>query len=880
MALILKMVVCATLTASVGADDQATSGPSSRLLHQFDFNERFNGNLEDWPKYWTPFDGTEFPKFAEGGFDDAVGHDDPPSLRLTCNGRNVAFRYAGPDTPVSPLGNYVVTGWIRCAELRHARAALSAYYIDADRLPIAHTQLFSKLVSDRGDEWQAVEVFLRAGPPEARTIGLTAWVVQENVWQTAPTSNRHIAHFDVHGRAWFDDIQVHHLPNLTLKISDGEASDGQHGSLVARVADSDMSSLRAQLTILDIDARNILTREMGPAVGHMERTTILPLESLGQGMFRARLEVFDAELEIASRSLQFAVIDSAAFDAADPRFLAPAFGIVLNPADRSDPLTELSMLKRLRAGALKIPVWSGSADVPDLADAPVNTDRLLYELLKARVRITGVLVGSPSDLARAAGAFPRSLLSLIEDDPAAWGPHLRRVVAPYSSVLRSWQVGPDADAVVVADPRLPAAVQLIRDEMANLTTAAQLTIPASAMWEPVQPSDAVDEVCLTLGSHVSPSQFMHHVREYRKVGWPVDSVFVETPASDGVLSRSVWRDWCKRLLRARQSGARTVYVSQPWRSRARPDGVITETDPEYVLLGTLTHLFGDANSGQPVYIAPGVSAVAFHSGLHSTLALWNDDVGEVGRDEQIQLGGAKRQFDMWGRSSPLRRSEDGRHIVRLNADPIYIDRVDRWLIEFHSALKLSPSRLVPSINSLAVELHIFNPHSMAVTGTAHPEFPDGWEARPRHVDFSLAPNETRSFSFELRIDRAATAGEKIVNVRFDLNAGDAYALVVPIEVHLGPSDLDAWGMAFYEGNKLVVSHTVTNRSETNLNFRTYAIAPGRPRQNRIIKDLAPGRGATVEYVFNSAADLSGRPIRLQAREINGARLHNVEVTAE
>ncbi len=878
------MCVAWVVVGVVASESRAAAPESSdRIVHVFDFDERASGNLEPVPRFWVPFGGEGFPRFATGSFDESVGHDKPPSFRLDSQGRNVAYRYAGDETTVEPQSDYLIVGWIHASNLLHARASLSAYYLDRDRLPIIGTQQFGGLVgvSDRDAAgWHRVEVFLPAGPLEAKTIGLTAWVVQEDVWSTQPKTVRHIARNDITASAWFDDIRIYRLPRVGLATSvlGNVLRPGPSAHLVVSVTDMNADQLRAELEVFDTDERRLLTTPIPVRSGEASPSTTVDLSGIDDGLFHARVRVYADDDVLAERSLVFASVTRATND--ERVGVVRSLGVVLDPANRADAVTELAMLRTLGTGSLKIPVWSGLASVPDLADAQGATDAMLFELLKARVAITGVFAGPPSDLVRSAGAYPRSLMEMLDDDPVAWRSYLVRIVAPYSSVFRSWQVGPDDDEATVADPRLPRLIDLVRTEMETLTTAPNLTSPGSLSWESTTGADKADDFSLTLDSSILPRFVLSHLDEYRARGKRVSSIYLQPSSPDGVDRLGQLRDWCKRLVYARATGVETVFVPQPWFTRETVAGPVTEPTSEYVLLHTIADVIGDATPASPVYVAPGVTALTFNDHDTTVLAMWDDLAGPSGRTHDIQLGSATTQIDMFGRQNALERTEDGRQRVTLGSAPTFVRGVERWLVMFRTLLSFSPESIEFSIDEHHVELTIENPYDQPIEGSARIDPPTGWDMSPRRFTFALAPGEKTTQSFTVRFDRDETAGTKTLTAHFELQTDKRIPLIVPLVLKLGTADLEAWGLAIFVGDRLIVRHGVTNLSDEPLSFRGYAVAPRRLRQYRIVNSIEPGRSTTMEYSFKDPESLRGRTIRLQLREINGPRIHNIEVPIE
>jgi len=856
---------------------------NDRVVQVFDFDERASGNLEPVPRFWIPFGGEGFPHFATGSFDESVGHDEPPSFRLDSQGRNVAYRYTGDETTVQPQSDYLIVGWIHTNYLHGARASLSGYYLDRDRLPIIQTQQFSDLVSFSKQDirgWHRVEVFLPAGPPEAKTIGLTAWVVQENVWSTQPKTVRHIVRNDISARAWFDDITIYRLPRVELATSvpGNVLQSGPSSHLIVSVNDTNADQLRAELEVFETNGRRLLSTPIPVHADDALPPTTVDLSGIDNGLFHARIRVYAKQDLLAERSLIFANVTNTTNG--DPVGVARSLGVVLDPANRADAATELTMLKMLNVGSLKIPVWSGLADAPDLADAQDATDAMLFELLKARVAITGVFAGPPSDLVRSAGAYPMSLMEMLDDDPTAWRSYLVRIVAPYSSVFRSWQVGRDDNAVIVADPRLPRLINLVRTEMETLTTAPNLTSPGSLTWEPTTDKTGADDFSLTLDSSILPRFIRSHLDEYRDREQHVSSIYLQPSSPAGVDRREQLGDWCKRLVYARETGVETVFVPQPWFTRDTLAGPVTEPTSELVVLRTIVDVIGDATPASPVYVAPGVTALTFNHHDTTVLAMWDDRAGAAERTHEIQLGSATTQIDMFGRQHALDRTKDGRQRVALGTAPTFVRGVEQWLVMFRTLLSFSPKAIELSIDEHDVALTIENPHDRPIEGNAWIDPPEGWDISPHRFSFMLAPGEKTSQSFTIRFDRDETAGVKTVNVHFELQAGKRFPFVVPLVLKLGTADIEAWGLGIFVGDRLIVRHGVTNLSDKPLSFRGYAVAPRRLRQYRVVNSIQPGRSTTMEYSFKNAGSLRGRTIRLQLREINGPRIHNIEVPIE
>ena len=199
------LVMAMSLGPPASAQQAADYNPApNRIVHLFHFNERGTGNLEEVPMYWLPLRPEGFPGFAEGSFDFEVGATAPPSFYLNCNGRNVAYQYVGPDLPVRANSEYRIALAIRPHNLRHARACVSAYFVDKQGDLLLHTMARSRYVGGESepDDWIPLVLALPAAPRETESIGLSIWVLQEPQWRESAPKDRHIPRVDVHAGVW------------------------------------------------------------------------------------------------------------------------------------------------------------------------------------------------------------------------------------------------------------------------------------------------------------------------------------------------------------------------------------------------------------------------------------------------------------------------------------------------------------------------------------------------------------------------------------------------------------------------------------------------------------------------------------------------------
>ncbi|MCC7293567.1 MAG: hypothetical protein IT449_16025 [Phycisphaerales bacterium] len=859
----------------------ATPSVSHRVIHAFDFNERPLGNLETVPMYWAPFRGKGFPFFADGSLDENVGHETAPSFRLSCSGRNVCFLYQGSQTRVRPNSTYRVAGCIKPEALLHARAMLAACFLNQSGEPILEGLARSEPIGGKGGgEWVEVSMDLPVAPPEARTIGLLVMILQRDSWDPAARRRGYVEFQDVHGGAWFDDIRVYALPRIELRCSAPTHvfTDGDTEGVDIRITSAEPSGLRYTAVVRDVEDRAVLEESADVELSAEGASRRLNLGALPPGIYRAELTVYEGEQPLTRRVLTCARV-------AAPRQgsrMSPArpFGIVIDPAKRCAPGLEADLLLSQGVRSAKLPVWSGLPDDDGNSEAGRREiDQAMMSLYRGGFRLTGVFAGPPPDVLKASGAYRPALLEILTSDPAAWSASVAEVVAPYATMIQAWQVGADDDLELASDVRLPDGRNKLRTEMKRFVHEPLMVTPASSALEPsVAPSEGGD-LSLTLGRDVLPDQIEAHVEAFRKDGSLALDLFVCSADEDRYDRRARLADWAQRVILARHTGAQTVYVPQTW-SVGRVDGIpVVEPKEEFVLLHTLTDVLGDAQPGSIVGIDETARAAVFIRGEEAVVALWDPAAGDGEREHELQLDGVREVVDLWGRRQELTTSADGRQRIRLTPMPVLIPGASMWVFEFQEKATLTPASLPFSVEPQSRTLSLSNSTSQAMSGEAELELPDAWEAKPSKLRFELPAQGTVTYPIELRYPSGEPAGSKLLRLSMTIEGTPPRVFEKEFTLDLGLADLDVWATAFTDRSSLVVRQTIRNRSSETLSFRGFVSAPGRARQYRLIAQIPPGASRIEEYSLPQAGALSGKLLRVGLRELDGTRIHNLELRA-
>jgi len=867
------------------AQPHAADQPSSRIVHRFDFNEP--NYYDDVPRGWLRFPDRQtpdpsFPRYTDGRFDRQVGHAAAPSFHLASDGRSVAYRYTGGETQVRP-GDYVVHGWIKPDNLASARAALSAYYLDWEGRYVPGTQRFSQLIGGAGDDaWTAVSVLLPPAPATAHSVGLTCWVVQDEVWQSPVAGHRHIAWRDVRGGAWFDDIVVQGRPRATLNSAHAGnvVLVGEPLRLHTVVADEETGGLVAELEIAERSGAIIARR--GVPVHEFEdaRTTETLVRDLPPGLYHALLRVRSQGEVIVERQLTFGVLGRRH---SPQEQVAQHVGVMLaqapvaasggeRPASRN-MVDTAALIDELGVGAVKLPIWT--ADSASAFDAhPDELHDLLDRLIGSRVDVIGVFGGAPTSISRADGAFAPTLLDTLSMDERAWRGPLEAIVAPYASIFAGWQLGCENETALFTDSRTPGVLSALRQAMSTLLPAPNLATVASAGDWPGAHRLAVENLSITLPADIHPNQIAAHVAPFAKLGH--DQIWLALPDAE-VTSDAELIAWVQRLVAARQTTVQRVFAPAPWRVQDTEQGIIHEPTAAFLALRTVVDQLGDDRHVADFALEPAGVARAFGDGRHATIVAWNPEAPAEGTLTTLQLGRADHGVDMWGREFPIERDAAGTCTLRLTSAPVFIPDVEQWLVAFRAGAELRPGRTALAVAPQRHTLVIANPRDVALSGEVVFDVEAPWEVAPNRLRFAIAAGETQEFPLLIRQPPNATAGIQTFTAQVQFTSDPPYRLDIPLQLELGLEDVDVWGYALNKGNDVLIRHGVTSRATRPVSFRAFAVVPGRSRQYRTINELLPGQSLTIEYLFKNASAASGRDVRLGLREVNGPRLHNLEI---
>jgi hypothetical protein len=703
-------------------------------------------------------------------------------------------------------------------------------------------------------------------------IGISLYVVQSKVWDRAPAGPRPIFTPDIEGGAWFDDIAVLRLPRIYLacKVSGSVFSDRQIPTVIAEVSDSDERGLKARLVVRGAD-------------GEMQWQSDLPVRSpdnhfpeeyefpdLGPGVYTATLYIFADGIQVRAPHVKFAKLGPDLDTALGEH---RGFGIVVDNEEQElwPAVTRLTDL--LGISGAKVSMWREGRLAKLVPGAEAGRASYLAHLSRKNGLVIGTLGGIPRELGNPNENYGKTLLDLFNEAPTDWGPFLKYALARYAPFVAYWQIGTDGDPSTIADPRLRRTVSRLTDSFSQLITNPLLAAPWSVQRALTKESLPSAALSIYVPKHVPATQLAAHYKQFENLPIRERWLTLETLDMSRYDRRAAARDFVKRVVSAKATGADIVFTEQPWATRRVTGHLVVDPDERFLLLRTLSSVLGNSLPVIPLRFGQGVQGYLFDRHGVGVAVLWNDLAGPEGTRVTMHLGGKPRRISPWGEVSAL-ATEGERYVLWVTQMPTIYDGVSTRLMTLRGALRLEPSLIESSLTLHEMSLSLNNPYREPISGRIRLDVPVGWEVSPMRFEFSLGPGETFKKFLTLRFPQIETAGKKLIMANLSLDVAQQYELQIPLELELGIRELGVTALAQRIGTEVIVRQRITNFSTKPVNYRSYLVAPDRPRQTRLFANLHPGQTAVKEYRFAKARDLIGRRLRVGLREVDGSRLYN------
>lgn len=817
--------------------------------------------------FWRRHGAPGFSLFLEGQFDETVGHSSRPSFRLDLDGGSIAYHYEGGDIAVRTRSDYLVVAWLRTTGLETARAYMTARYLDRKKLPIPGTEYRSNLVGgpDAATDWQPITLGLPGNVRGARYIGISLWLTQERVWNTALRPPRVVEREDLQATAWFDDLTVYRLPRVSLAAGQpgGVFGPQDNVELLAEVSDPDGLHLEATLTVHSADGTLVRAGEVPILPDDPDAPHRTALPDLPVGWYHAELEARTDDTMLVRRELDFVKLpERTRSDSVAGR----KFGVVLNSLEPELLAAQARLLRELHLEFVKLPVWSA---LPTASLNQLAIDRYLESIVDAGADPIGILRASHGQ----SGASDQSRLSLVHLlslPPAAWQPLLAGTWSRYAGLIPLWQIGADvySEEPFEAGQLVPA----LKEQMAAFISQPLLAVPTS-----LGPRDQIqrsgDYTSLWVPAGVPPANFEDHLRPLIGDAPQRTWLTLETAPEDAYTRQHQLEDLTRRLVEAAYQGTAAIFTAAPWRVGRESLGRRVSPMEQYLVLRTASDLLGDATPVSRFLLDGQAECVVFDRNGLSVLYLQDQEAPLEGRVHALPASDSAAQLDIWGRPTPLSRAGT-QLLVRVGPRPMFVLNVPTWLVEFRRHFVLSPATVESQYEWTEHDVVFRNTSHLPISGNVRLVGPPDWEIRPARATFTLQPGEEFRQPVVLRFPPSAEAGPTVLVGEFEIDADRRYQFAAPTWFELGLSGLELETYAYRQGSRAAVRLLVTNRTDEPVHFEGNLLVPGRERITRLFTNFLPGATASKTFVMDGAEGLTGRKVRLSLKELQGTRVWN------
>jgi NPCBM-associated, NEW3 domain of alpha-galactosidase len=857
----------------------AAAAQPNRVLKTIDFEERQLGNNEDLPMHWIKISGAGLPHYVNGYLSNDRAHSGQYSFRFDLNGGSLVYRYDPMQLPVLVGARYHVECYCQTTVLPSARARLTAYFTDIDGHPLSSAIVQSHLYAAQadGEGWQKLSVDLNADDPKAAYLAVELGLLQPALYAPSLLGDHTLFPQDIHGSAWFDDVTIAQVPQVTLS-SDRPGnvfrqSDPPQLSVV--VNDLFTDDLQARLTLTNSDGVQVHQRsgamDLAGAVnlGPTRKRLFVPLPHLPTGWYRAALEMTSHGRDLGEQMINLIQLA----DDGDTATPDPRFGVIATdlPDQQLDQLPLI--LPLLAAGRVKVAVWNSDHNVAE-ADAG-EFDSLLEHLQYEGITPTGCLVALPPALAQSVGG--PSWLKLLDAPADAWQPQLAYLISRHANHLDRWQLGTDDSDAFVTNSRMRQVYQLVYEQFAVLMHNPDLAMPWPAWYDLGQHLPAT--VALSVPVQVLPRQIPLYMRDL--LSQSAEHNFSLTlQLLDNRYGREVrLRDLAQRVIFSLAGGAKRIDLPLPFTLESHGGSLSLQPQEDFIIDRTLMRLLGGAVFKGKTPVAEGVDAMLFDRGGLGILALWSRSAVSSSQHLTLALGPEPLKVDLWGNVTPLTPVNNAVS-VDVGPMPFFLVGVDTAAAELRSSLVFDQPLLESSFQSHDRKLSFVNASRTTLSGSLRLRPPPGWAVTPMSFQFALNPGQSFSREVTIEFPYNSVAGKKTISADFIMDGDNGANFTVPMTLTLGLSDVGMQSLALRDGKDLIVQEMITNYSEQPIDYTAYAAYPGQARQERLINDLDAGRSTIKLYRFKNVKFVPGATVRCGLRQLQGTRVLNDEVAIQ
>ncbi len=930
--LVAALVLSASVRAQPAGLQPALAQPvevdvgRDRLMHRFDFEEAAAGNFESMPRYWYIMGRTDqtsdpnfnhkplhrqmiqregFPRFGRVQFNIPQTEQGDHNLHLGLSSGSVgAFLEVGAIAAV-PQSDYAVTARIKTSELRHARARLIAYFVDAQGRRIDASASATPLLTTEG-KWQIVTVKLQGDFPQAAWIGMQVELLQvqhqtplaEGDIVPAVRSARHAVQYqDNKGDAWFDDISIWQVPRIVVRTqSPVNMIVAPHKPLlIFEVRDLSGRKLNAQVNIHDHHGKQVA--QMARTVGGGEPATWQWTPTLpALGWYLVDMILHDPQVATAPTDAAVPAAPTSTHQTREPvartiRTLLWLPGYPkIGPGDKrvfsldvhDAGLEELRLLPRMAQAtglsSVIISAWDRDVSLATHDTRMAELDAILQPLWRQGTLVSMSFSPLPRELAERLDLDPRNPAWMFAKPAADWAPWVNPLVIRHGQNVRRWHLGPDVGGEFGSPALVPVIAQAV-ESINDLTPDPLVVVP----WElstPRRPTLEHRETAFAMevSPTIAPAQFRAYLSDWHQS--PAANLTLTLPVHPAteMSQRRRVDDLALRVLHAWEANVQGVTIPRPWDHRHNRLNAL-HPDPVLSVFATLAQQLHTRRAIGRLALGKHGQSMIFTGERGPMLAAWLDGGPNDKATVSLFLGDNPVISDVWGNQTKLELAA-GKHTFTLTSTPIFIEGIDADLALLRASFAMTPRLIESSQVTHQHTLTLRNPFPQQLQGELTILEPGrDWKIDPRRIPLAIEPGATMQIPLTLSFPVAEVAGEKRLLARLDFASGkrQSIELTTTMEVGLQGIEMET-GLSFKADNAGRIDATatafVTNTGNDPRTLYVFAIFPGQPRQERIMT-LKPGQSLMRKFRFNGIdAQTMNQPVRVGLRDTQGPALMN------
>jgi hypothetical protein len=871
------------LLAAAETGRAAAPADVSRVLKSIDFEERRLGNREDLPMHWSKVSGTGLPNYVNGRLSDDSAHGGQWSFRFDLNGGSLIYRYDPHQVAIHSGAHYRIDCYCRTTPLPHARARLTAYLTDVDGNVIPNSTVHSELYAahDESEGWHLLSVELFAENPSSAFLTVQIELLQPSLYAPSTLGARTLFDQDIYGSAWFDDLTISQVPEVTLS-SGHPGNVFRHSDplqLTVLVNDRFTDDLAAQLLITDAGGAQIYqhsgaldmsqAQDLGPGLKQL----VLSLPDLAPGWYDAALVMTSRGQFVGQQGIEFVrLADDDTTYQPDPRFGVIATDL---PFEGWSQLPDL--LPILAAGRVKLSVWNSQGDIERVD--PSGFDTLLEQLQKNGITLTACLTAVPPSVAKRIGGSAWTLLP--QAPPEAWQPELAYLVSRHANHLDRWQFGADQDAGdFLQKPAMRKVYDLLYSEFAKMVVKPDLAMPWPAWYD--LSGNLPATVALSVSPDVLPSQLPLYIQDLR--GHEGHNLSLSLQLLDDRYGREVQiKDLAQRVVYALAGGASRIDLPLPFTVKTNGDRVSPQPRELLVITRTLVSQLAGATFRGKIPNASNIDAFLFDRNGQGLIVMWNRGQDNKTKSMALNLGEHPVRVDLWGNVTPLAVSDRSRATavsIDVGPMPFFLVDIDTATAQMRASVGIDKPLLESSFQPHTRRIHFSNPGQTTINGLVKLVPPTGWTITPSVFNFTLNPGETFDHEIVIEFPYNSFAGQKTILANFQVQSDRNANFTVPVLVNLGLSDVGMRTLALRDKDDLIVQQMISNYGDKPIDYTAFVVYPGQPRQERLVTQLGPGRTIIKLYRIPNVHFIPNARVRSGLRELEGTRILNDEVAVQ